>query len=147
VPEREKVFPNLTVAEHFKVVKASPEAISEVHELFPSLRERASSPAGLLSGGERQMLALGVAFCMQPKILLIDELSLGLAPVLIKRLLSALREYQSRSNIPILLVEQNVGAALELADRVYILEGGQIDLAGDASEISREALISSSLGD
>lgn len=146
VPEREKVFPNLTVAEHFRVVKASSSAIDEAMDLFPSLRARSSSQAGLLSGGERQMLALGVAFCMQPKILLIDELSLGLAPVLINRLVSTLKEYQTRTHVPVLLVEQNIGAALEIADRVYIIEGGQIDRSGDASEISREVLISSSLG-
>jgi branched-chain amino acid transport system permease protein len=146
VPEREKVFPNLTVMEHLRLVGATKESIDETVELFPPLRARAGSPAGLLSGGERQMLALGVAFCMRPKLLLIDELSLGLAPSAISRLVTAVREYHDRTGVPVLLVEQNIGVALDLADQVYILEGGRIERQGASDSISREVLIASSLG-
>lgn len=146
VPERDKVFPNLTVGEHLRLVNPPKDTLDDVIEMFPPLRTRHSSPAGLLSGGERQMLALGVAFCMRPKLLMIDELSLGLAPAVIKRIIAAVRDYQSRTEVPVLLVEQNVGAALELADRVYALDAGHIELSGAAADISRETLISTSLG-
>ena len=146
VPEREKVFPNLTVIEHLRMVRATKDSIDEVMDLFPPLRLRATSPGGLLSGGERQMLALGVAFCMRPSLLLIDELSLGLAPGAIERLAAAVRDYHERTGVPVLLVEQNIGAALELADYTYIIEGGKIERKGPSDEMSREALIASSLG-
>jgi branched-chain amino acid transport system ATP-binding protein len=152
VPEGRRLLPSLTVEENLSVAtyalkgKAAEEGRAHALELFPELQKRLTTQTRSLSGGEQQMVVLAQALVSNPKVVLIDELSLGLAPVLIKRLVSTLREYQARTNIPILLVEQNVGAALDLADRVYILEGGQIERAGNADEISREALISSSLG-
>jgi ABC-type branched-subunit amino acid transport system ATPase component len=147
VPERDKVFPNLTVAEHLRMCGDRAESRrNEVLELFPALRTRLSSPAGLLSGGERQMLALAMAWCLEPQLLLIDELSLGLAPAVVKRLMSTVRSLSESSQVPILLVEQNVSAAQEIADRVYILEAGRIVSTGTAAQISREGVLSTSLG-
>jgi branched-chain amino acid transport system permease protein len=146
VPEREKVFPNLTVAEHFKVIGAGRPDIERAYDLFPQLASRAKSQAGLLSGGERQMLALGVAFSMKPKLLLVDELSLGLAPGAILRLTAALRQFQQDTGVGLILVEQNVAAAMELADRVYILEAGRVERTGRPSELSEETLLATTLG-
>jgi ABC-type branched-subunit amino acid transport system ATPase component/ABC-type branched-subunit amino acid transport system permease subunit len=146
VPEREKIFPNLSVAEHFRVIATQKSDVDEVFAIFPQLERRAQSKAGLLSGGERQMLALAVAFCMHPKLLLVDELSLGLAPAAIARLTAALKEYQKRTGVAILLVEQNVSAAMELADRIYILEAGRVERVGRPSELSEETLTASALG-
>ena len=146
VPEREKIFPNLSVAEHFRVITTQKSDVDEVLAIFPQLERRAQSKAGLLSGGERQMLALAVAFCMHPKVLLVDELSLGLAPAAIARLTAALKEYQKRTGVAILLVEQNVSAAMELADRIYILEAGRVERTGRPSELSEATLMSSALG-
>jgi branched-chain amino acid transport system ATP-binding protein len=146
VPEREKIFPNLSVAEHFRVITAEKSDVDEVFAIFPQLERRAQSKAGLLSGGERQMLALAVAFCMHPKLLLVDELSLGLAPAAIARLTAALKEYQKRTGVAILLVEQNVSAAMELADRLYILEAGRVERTGRTSELSEATLMTSALG-
>jgi ABC-type branched-subunit amino acid transport system ATPase component len=146
VPEREKVFPNLSVNEHFRAIGAERAEIEETFALFPQLETRARSEAGLLSGGERQMLALGVAFCMHPKLLLVDELSLGLAPGAISNLTTALKEYQERTGIAVLLVEQNVSVAMDLADSVYVLEAGHVEMAGSPSELSEEMLMTTALG-
>jgi ABC-type branched-subunit amino acid transport system ATPase component/ABC-type branched-subunit amino acid transport system permease subunit len=146
VPEREKVFPNLTVAEHFRVVGAERADIEQAYGLFPQLASRAKSEAGLLSGGERQMLALGVAFSMKPKLLLVDELSLGLAPGAVLRLTAALRQFQQDTGVGLILVEQNVAAAMELADRIYILEAGRVERTGRPSELSEETLLATTLG-
>jgi branched-chain amino acid transport system permease protein len=146
VQERDKVFPSLTVAEHFRLIRCSAEARAEAEETFPPLQTRASSPAGLLSGGERQMLALALAWSMQPRLLLVDELSLGLAPGVTKRLISSLREYRDRTRVPILLVEQNVAAALDVADRIYIMEAGRVVHSSDAGEVSRDTVLSLSFG-
>jgi ABC-type branched-subunit amino acid transport system ATPase component/ABC-type branched-subunit amino acid transport system permease subunit len=146
VPEREKVFPNLSVAEHFRAIGADKSDMEETFALFPQLEQRVRSEAGLLSGGERQMLALGVAFCMHPKLLLVDELSLGLAPGAISKLSASLKEYQERTGIAVLLVEQNVSVAIELADRIYVLEAGHVEVSGPASEMSEQTLMSATLG-
>ena len=146
VQERDKVFPSLTVAEHFRLIHCSAEGRAEAEEIFPPLQTRASSPAGLLSGGERQMLALALAWSMQPRLLLVDELSLGLAPGVAKRLIRNLREYRDRTRVPILLVEQNVAAALDVADRIYIMEAGRVVHSSDAGEVSRDTVLSLSFG-
>jgi branched-chain amino acid transport system permease protein len=146
VPERAKVFPNLSVGEHFRLARAAKSDIDSSLELFPQLRARLGSEAGLLSGGERQMLAMAVAFCMKPKLLLVDELSLGLSPVAIKAVIEALKRFKESTKVSILLVEQNVSAAMELADRIYVLEAGQVEVSGSTSELSDETLISATLG-
>jgi branched-chain amino acid transport system permease protein len=146
VQERDKVFPSLTVNEHFRLIRSSAAAQAQAEEIFPPLRERASSPAGLLSGGERQMLALALAWTMQPRLLLVDELSLGLAPAVAKRLTASLRDFRDRTNVPILLVEQNVSAALDVADRVYIMEAGRVVFTSDADNVSRDTVLNLSFG-
>jgi branched-chain amino acid transport system permease protein len=147
VPERDKVFPNLSVEEHLKLAGGSDASRKEVEELFPVLQTRRSSPAGLLSGGERQMLALAVAWRMQPRLLLVDELSLGLAPAIVKRLMARVKEFRDRTRVPILLVEQNASAALEVADRVYVLEAGRITSASAGGALSRETVVSAVVGE
>jgi len=104
--------------------------------LFPRLEERHSQSAGTLSGGEQQMLALGRALMSKPRLLMIDEPSLGLAPVLSQDVLSKLTELNKRRNQTVLLIEQNARAALSIADYAYILETGQIKLEGPASELA-----------
>lgn len=146
VQERDKVFPSLTVAEHFRLIHCSATARAEAEDIFPPLRTRASSPAGLLSGGERQMLALALAWSMRPRLLLVDELSLGLAPGVTKRLIASLREYRDRTRVPILLVEQNVAAALDAADRIYIMEAGRVVHSAEADEVSRDTVLNLSFG-
>jgi ABC-type branched-subunit amino acid transport system ATPase component len=142
VPERDKVFPNLTVREHLLMTGADRATVSEMLNLFPRLAQRDSSPAGLLSGGERQMLALAMAWCARPRLLMIDELSLGLAPNIIKNLVAMVRDYRDRIGTAVLLVEQNATAALQVADRAYVLEAGRVAMAGTAEELSPERLAS-----
>ncbi len=143
VPEGRRVFSNLTVKENLALgaytrndkekIKAD---IEEVYELFPRLEERHTQSAGTLSGGEQQMLALGRALMSNPRLLMIDEPSLGLAPVLSQDVLSKLVELNQKRNQTVLLIEQNARAALSIADYAYILETGQIKLEGLASELA-----------
>jgi branched-chain amino acid transport system permease protein len=146
VQERDKVFPSLTVAEHFRLIHSSAKAREDAEGIFPPLKARAGSPAGLLSGGERQMLALALAWTMDPRLLLVDELSLGLAPAVAKRLTRSLRDFRDRTKVPILLVEQNVAAALEVADRIYIMEAGRVVHTSDADQVTRETVLDLSFG-
>jgi len=143
VPEGRRVFSNLTVKENLSLgaytrkdkekIKAD---IEEIYELFPRLEERHTQSAGTLSGGEQQMLALGRALMSNPRLLMIDEPSLGLAPVLSQDVLSKLVELNQKRNQTVLLIEQNARAALSIADYAYILETGQIKLEGPASELA-----------
>ena len=154
VPQENNVFPNLTVEDNLRLgalrlaggAPVHAARFEDVYGTFPILRERRRARASVLSGGERQMLALAMAWCLEPQLLLIDELSLGLAPAVVKRLMSTVRSLSESSQVPILLVEQNVSAAQEIADRVYILEAGRIVSAGTAAEISRAGVLSTSLG-
>jgi branched-chain amino acid transport system ATP-binding protein len=137
VPERDKVFPNLSVLENLSASVASAGADrkhleSLVFEFFPKLAELRSRTAGLLSGGERQMLALASAIVCGPELLLVDELSLGLAPVVVEDLAQRLVEIRNKLGITILLVEQNAAVALSISDRGYVLENGRVVLDGDA---------------
>ena len=143
VPEREKVFPNLTVAENL-LVPAAPELSAadrkrqeaQVLQFFPKLEELHGRTAGLLSGGERQMLAIASALVSKPELLLVDELSLGLAPVVIEDLMARLLQVRRELGITILLVEQSAAVALEVADYSYVLENGRIVLDGDKARLS-----------
>ncbi|MGQ9626810.1 MAG: ABC transporter ATP-binding protein [Anaerolineae bacterium] len=144
-PEGRKVFTTLTVQENLKMGAYSlgndKEAIEEnrrrVFELFPRLAERENQLAGTLSGGEQQMLAIGRALMARPKLLMLDEPSLGLAPMLVRAIFQTIRDINERG-VTILLVEQNARAALKLADRGYVLETGRITLAGTAQELLRD---------
>lgn len=144
VPEGRRVFVNLTVTENLRLgayTRQNEEQIRqdlrEIFALFPRLEERKKQRAGTLSGGEQQMLALGRALMSKPRVLMIDEPSLGLAPVLAEGVLKKLKDL-NQSGQTILLIEQNARAALSIADYVYILETGNIVLAGPAAEIAQD---------
>lgn len=141
VPEGRRIFSTLTVRENLKLGaftrrKDPKTAAAEewVYELFPILAERREQLAGTLSGGEQQMLAIGRALMSQPRILLLDEPSLGLAPILVKSIFQTLREI-NQQGVTILLVEQNARAALKLAHRGYVMEVGNIVLADTAERL------------
>ncbi|MGE3619805.1 MAG: ABC transporter ATP-binding protein [Acidimicrobiia bacterium] len=146
VPEREKVFATLTVAENLRCVpcrrrdeRARQAMEARILELFPVLAERRGQLAGLLSGGEKQMLGIARALMLRPKVLLADELSLGIAPFLVPILLRSLATIRDELGTTILLVEQSVRAAFEVADRAYVLEGGSIVAQGTPAELTGRA--------
>jgi branched-chain amino acid transport system ATP-binding protein len=131
VPERSKVFENLSVEENLLVVAGASAARKEmVYDLFPALERLRRRESGYLSGGERQMLAIGAALMGEPKLLLIDELSLGLAPLVVQELVARLRTIRERFGTTMLVVEQNAQVALQLADYGYVMENGRIVLDG-----------------
>jgi branched-chain amino acid transport system ATP-binding protein len=133
VTEERSVIMRLTVEENLRLAKVPVDkALSYFHELGPIL----GRTAGLLSGGEQQMLTLARALGRSPKILLADELSLGLAPLIVNRLLSAVRDAADSQGVACLVVEQHVRQALEIADRVYVLQRGQIVISGSSDEIA-----------
>jgi len=147
VPEGRRVFANLTVEENLRAgALASPdkaaraEARAWVDELFPILRERASQRAGLLSGGEQQMLAIGRALMASPRVLLLDEPSLGLAPKIVERVGAVIREINERG-VTVVLVEQNAAMALSVADRAIVLEVGEVALEGTADELAESEAV------
>ena len=117
--------------------QAIEEDITFVFQIFPRLKERSKQAAGTLSGGEQQMLALGRGWMARPKLLLLDEPSLGLAPLLVKEIFRVSAELRDRGTT-ILIVEQNARAALELADRAYVMESGQVVVSGKADDLARD---------
>ena len=142
VPEREKVFPNLTVAENLAVPVAaglSPaerrHRIGQAYHFFPRLAQLSSRTAGLLSGGERQMLAIGSALQCKPELLLVDELSLGLSPIMTEEIIACLLDVRRSLGLSLLLVEQSATVALRIADYGYVLENGRVVLDGDADRL------------
>ena len=146
-PEGRRVFPRLSVADNLRlgaVPQADRAAAKAAHErvleLFPILRERSDQVAGTLSGGQQQMLAIGRSLMANPRLLLLDEPSLGLAPILVDQIFELLARLREQGTT-ILLVEQNVHRALELADRAYVLAGGAIEREGPAAEIRASAEI------
>jgi branched-chain amino acid transport system ATP-binding protein len=143
VPEGRRIFGRLTVEENLRAGgmgnrdrSAKAAAVARVHDLFPVLRERASQRAGLLSGGEQQMLAIGRALMASPRLLLLDEPSLGLAPKVIGQIGEVIAEI-NRQGTSVLLVEQNATMALGVADRAYVLDVGRVSLSGDARELAQ----------
>ncbi len=153
VPEGRRIFPEMTVADNLAVGayngrarEASDETLAWVHGIFPRLEERSGQLAGSLSGGEHQMLAIGRALMAKPSLLLLDEPSLGLAPIMVEAIFEALRQI-NESGVSILLVEQNAIDALNLATRGYVLEEGRIVIEGASSELlENEALRKAYLG-
>jgi branched-chain amino acid transport system ATP-binding protein len=145
-PEGRRLFPRMSVLENLEMGtfqradrgnrKAVNEDLDRVYELFPRLNERKSQKAGTLSGGEQQMVAIGRALMARPKLLLLDEPSMGLAPIFVERIFEIIREINSQGT-PILLVEQNALMALDVASRGYVLETGKIALADDAKALKQ----------
>ena len=141
VPEGRRVFPDMTVAENLKIgafLRTDKAVIAQdmdyVYSLFPRLKERSWQLAGTLSGGEQQMLAVGRALMSRPKVLMMDEPSLGLAPLIVKDIFSIIRRV-NQDGITVLLIEQNANAALRIADYGYVLETGTIALSGTGEEL------------
>ena len=141
VPEGRQVFPQMSVLENLllgsylrRTRAGRPRNLARVYALFPRLEERAAQEAGTLSGGEQQMLAIGRALMSEPQLLIVDELSLGLAPVVAKELFRTLAEIRSQG-VTVLLVEQNVQQSLRLADRAYVLESGRVVLEGTSADL------------
>jgi branched-chain amino acid transport system ATP-binding protein len=143
-PEGRRLFPRMSVLENLEMGtfqradrgdrKAVGQDLDRVYELFPRLAERKSQRAGTLSGGEQQMVAIGRALMARPKLLMLDEPSMGLAPIFVERIFEIIREINAQG-IPILLVEQNALMALDVANRGYVLETGKIALADDARKL------------
>ena len=144
VPEGRRVFPELSVLDNLILGSYNPKArpekgknLNTVYELFPVLKARSNQLAKTLSGGEQQMLALGRGLMSNPRLMLIDEMSLGLAPIVIDKVYKALKEIRNKG-ITILFVEQNVRRSLEEADRAYIMEVGRVILSGDTETLREE---------
>ena len=143
VPEGRRVFSGLTVQQNLQMGaytrRDGKEAIQNdfdmVFDLLPRLKERRNQPAGTLSGGEQQMLAMGRALMCKPKMLLLDEPSMGLSPLLVKEIFKIIRQV-NRNGVTVLLVEQNAKMALEIANRAYVLETGTIKMEGEATELA-----------
>src|SRR3954453_6234742 len=142
VPEGRRIFGDLTVEENLRAgaisvrdKAARARARARVFELFPRLEERRTQRGGLLSGGEQQMLAIGRALMSEPKLLLLDEPSLGLAPQVVERIGGVVKEINEQGT-SVVLVEQNAAMALDVADRAYVLEVGRVSLEGSASELA-----------
>jgi branched-chain amino acid transport system ATP-binding protein len=146
VPEKRELFTTMSVYDNlllggFRPMKLGQrqwrDGLEQVYNLFPRLKERHSQMAGTLSGGERQMLAVGRALMGQPKLLMLDEPSLGLAPLVVREIFNTIERLRA-SGVSILLVEQNARAALGVADHAYVLETGDISLQGPAAELAQD---------
>jgi branched-chain amino acid transport system ATP-binding protein len=141
VPEGRKLFPEMTVYENLMMGGYNPrarpmraETVERVYEMFPILRERSKQSARTLSGGEQQMLAIGRAIMAQPRLLMFDEPSLGLAPLLVREIFGSIERLKTQG-LTILLVEQNIRHSLQIADHAYVLETGQVVLEGTGREV------------
>jgi branched-chain amino acid transport system ATP-binding protein len=156
VPEGRRIFPRLTIKENLEMgaytkfkVKSSKLKVQldRIYDLFPVLKERQKQPGGTLSGGEQQMLAIGRALMSNPKLLLLDEPSLGLAPIIVSKIFRTIKEI-NREGVTVLLVEQNARLALKLSDRGYVLENGRVALEGKGEELlNNEAVKRAYLGE
>ncbi|HUY64279.1 MAG TPA: ABC transporter ATP-binding protein [Acidimicrobiales bacterium] len=149
VPEGRGIFPSLTVQENLEMciyaVGEDVDPVSGASALFPALGTRLKQLAGSLSGGEQQMLSLARALLSKPKLLMVDEISMGLAPIIVQQLFDALRE-RAAAGTSLLLVEQYIDAALELADYVYVMEKGRVVDVGQPEDVRHGGLVSAYLG-
>ena len=139
VPEGRRIFPDLTVLENLKIGAYlrrddNTEDLNWVYDLFPRLKERSWQAGGTLSGGEQQMLAVGRALMSRPKVIMMDEPSLGLAPIIVKGIFDIIKEI-NKQGVTVLLIEQNANMALKVADRAYVLETGNITMTGTGAEL------------
>lgn len=144
VPEGRKLFPSLSVEENLLIGAharkvSGPWNLNAVYDLFPILKERRNSPGTALSGGQQQMVAIGRALMSNPRVLLCDEISLGLAPVIIRDIYAAVPKIKE-SGASMIVVEQDIGQALKIADRVYCMMEGRVTLTGTPATLSREAI-------
>ncbi len=145
VPEGRKVFPNLTVLENLKIgaylrKDKLDDDLAHIYDLFPRLKERSWQMAGTLSGGEQQMLAVGRALMSRPRLIMMDEPSLGLAPLVVRDIFAIIREI-NKSGITVLLNEQNANMALKIADEGYVIETGTLTLSGTGEELLNNAAV------
>jgi branched-chain amino acid transport system ATP-binding protein len=140
-PEGRRIFPRMTVLENLQMgasldnLKYFDEDVEKVFSLFPRLKERISQRGGTLSGGEQQMLSIGRALMARPKLLLLDEPSLGLAPLIVKQIFDAIRELNRTQGLTVFLVEQNAFGALKLATRGYVMVNGNVTMSGTGKEL------------
>ena len=138
-PEGRRIFPKLTVYENLLIgdplKKEKDINLDFIFEIFPRLKERISQRGGTLSGGEQQMLSIGRALVSQPSLLLLDEPSLGLAPIIVKQIFDTIKRINKKNNTTILLVEQNAFGALKLSDRGYVLVNGKVTISGNSKEL------------
>ncbi|MBL8574825.1 MAG: ABC transporter ATP-binding protein [Hyphomicrobiaceae bacterium] len=140
-PEGRRVFPRMSVFENLQMGSEITDGtmfdqdLERIFEMFPRLKERRDQRAGTLSGGEQQMLAIGRALMMRPKLLMLDEPSLGLAPLIVKQIFDAIRELNKRDGLTVFLVEQNAFHALKLAHRAYVMVNGEIRMSGSGAEL------------
>jgi len=142
VPEGRRLFPNMTVYENLLMGAYHREArpgingnMDRVTEMFPKIKERLRQMAGTLSGGEQQMLAIGRALMSNPKLLMLDEPSLGLAPNLVEQIFETIKDINRKQDVTVLLVEQNANMALQIANRGYVMENGKIVLSGNSKDL------------
>ncbi len=145
VPEGRHIFPDMTVEENLEMgafadPKDMGETMTDVFRRFPRLKERRRQLAGTLSGGEQQMLAVGRALMSKPQMILMDEPSMGLSPILVKEIFAIIKEV-NKQGITVLLVEQNAKMALSISNRAYVLETGKISIQGDAKELLNDARV------
>ena len=139
VPDNRELFTKLTVEENLRVpARRGDEGIAAMFKLFPVLEERRDLPAGALSGGEQQMLAIARAMIQRPKVLLVDELSMGLAPMIVERLFNAVRQAATNRGCAVVFVEQYVHLALQVADRATVISRGEVVLSGTAAELASD---------
>ena len=150
VPEGRRLFRDMTILENLELGgyigrarKVKEEHLEWVFRMFPVLKQRLHQLAGTMSGGEQQMLAIARALMSDPKLLLVDELSLGLAPIIVKNIYNILKEINKSRNVTILVVEQNVRLALEVADRGYVIENGRITMEGIGKDLLASEAIKS----
>ncbi|MDQ0457127.1 ABC transporter ATP-binding protein [Rhizobium paknamense] len=140
-PEGRRIFPRMTVMENLQMgagldnLKYFAEDVEKIFSLFPRLKERQQQRGGTLSGGEQQMLSIGRALMARPKLLLLDEPSLGLAPLIVKGIFEAIKKLNQEEGLTVFLVEQNAFAALKLSDRAYVMVNGQVTMSGSGKEL------------